>query len=524
MYEGHMNQLKTDRQLPCDNARWARLSAALMTTCGVLWLALFPLANDGTYTHITRTKWLFTLGFAALTLVLTSAAAIIARGQRDADAARRPVKLNPALVCGGVYFLWVALSAVFGAYAGLRNADGQLTVWSGAVRYEGLVTHLAYGAVFFCLAAGRGSHRVVTIAAGAALAVFVGIIALQYAGLNPLGLFPAGLSVRTNYEFQGTIGNIDMVNGYLSLAVPLLCAPFLTEGVSRARLALLAAGLAGVLAQLMIEVQAGYIAVAAGTLLVVWLGLTRPETRVRGLGFGALLCGLALIRMTIDLPWLDGSETVCLTLRRGRWLALFGGLTAALALLAWCAARFSGHRRLALKPRTAWLLLLGLLALALLLVLLLPVGQRYGGLWEMREVLYGRAQDSYGSWRIGAWRHTLAMAAEHPLFGGGPDTFMSALEGRLAQTGSYLGEHFDNPHNLYLGILFSNGFPALAAYLAMLFLLLRWCARGGSARSLALGAAIVCYSAQAFFSFSICLVAPMAWCVMGMAAEDTGRA
>ena len=41
-------------------------------------------------------------------------------------------------------------------------------------------------------------------------------------GVNVLGLFPAGHSIYTNYEFQSTIGNIDMVSGYLSLVVPLL--------------------------------------------------------------------------------------------------------------------------------------------------------------------------------------------------------------------------------------------------------------------------------------------------------------
>ncbi len=43
--------------------------------------------------------------------------------------------------------------------------------------------------------------------AALALVLFCGVVALQYAGLNPLELFPGTLSTRTNYEFQGTIGN-----------------------------------------------------------------------------------------------------------------------------------------------------------------------------------------------------------------------------------------------------------------------------------------------------------------------------
>ena len=527
-----MSALGTERRIRLPEAfrgeRLAeRLPARLMTACGVLWLALFPLANDFTYTHITRTKWLCALGFAALTIALTAAARMMQRKrslessetEKTAEAIGGPgrQRLNLPLIFGLVYFAWVALSAFFGAWADLRNAAGERTVWMGAVRYEGLLTHLCYAAVFLFMACARGRMRTVTAAAGAALVLFAGVIALQYAGLNPLGLYPSGLSIRTSYEFQGTIGNIDMVNGYLCLVVPLLCASFLTEGVSRLRAALLAAGLAGVLLQLMMEVQAGYVSVAAGVLLVLWLMLTKPESRARCLAFGAALCLTALLRAAIDLPWLDGSASVCLTLHRGRWLGLFGGLGAALALLAFAAKRHPGK---AMKPWAAWLTLALLAVAAVAVVWLLPIPERAGGLWEMREVLHGRGQDSYGSWRLGAWRHAWAMFLEHPVFGGGPDTFMTALETRLAVTGSYLGEHFDNPHNLYLTILANNGLPALLAYLGMLALTLRKCLKRRTAASAALAAAVICYSAQGLFSFSICLVSPMAWCVMGMAAGE----
>ena len=61
------------------------------------------------------------------------------------------------------------------------------------------------------------------------MTAFCGIVALQYAGINVLGLFPTGRSIYTNYEFQGTIGNIDMVSGYVMLVMPMLLGAFVAR-------------------------------------------------------------------------------------------------------------------------------------------------------------------------------------------------------------------------------------------------------------------------------------------------------
>ena len=140
-------------------------------------------------------------------------------------------------------------------------------------------------------------------------------------------------------------------------------------------------------------------------------------------------------------------------------------------------------------------------------------------------MLCGRARDEYGSWRIGAWRNALAIWKENPVFGTGPDTYYYALHNRLEATGEVLGENFDNPHNEYLAILSNNGFPALMFYLELLFTVLLSCLRLGLREGWlwALGASILCYAAQGFFSFSICLVSPMFWAVLGMTCAHIAR-
>lgn len=495
--------------------KWGKAPACwLWTALAALWLAVFPLWQTGSYSCITRAKWesMLVLTAASLVCALVFGAVCLARRQRA------PFRLGLPQALALMYFAWLGLSACLGAYHGQLNADGQLAVWMGSKRYEGMATQLCYCAIFLVMSLHPPRMDWLMRLAAAALVALCAVVALQYAGLNPLGLFPAGLSTRTNYEFQGTIGNIDMVSGYLSLVIPLLLGGFVLT--PRGDGLWLLAGLLGVLLEACMEVQSGFIALAVGAALLLALMLRRPACRCRG---WITLCGASLclvLRQAFALPWLDGVQQLGLAAPSGIMAALLG-VALACAGAAWFRHRHPG------RARMMWQVLLTALlaaALVLALVLLLPLDESFGGLWELREVLLGRGQDSFGSYRLGVWRHTLAMARENLLLGNGPDTFWFAFKAHLAKAGATLPESFDNPHNEYLAILANAGLPALVIYLALLGTTLLRCLRATPARrrtppyALALMAAVLCYAAQGFFSFSICLVSPMFWAVMGMAA------
>ena len=247
--------------------RREQIASWLSTLPGVLALGVFPLAGAVSYSHITHDKWIAALILGAVCAALGLAAALL----------RRPV-LSPGLIAGLAFFGWTALSALLGSEHDLLNADGVPVVWIGAGRYEGLATFLAYAAVFLACAAGTPKRLPVQAAAAVGLAGFAAVVFLQYAEENPLGLFPPGHSTRTSYEFQGTIGNIDMVCAYLCLVTPLLLTPYLFDGRGAARAVFACCGLTGAML-LLIDVQAGLLALAALGLALVWLCLTRPELR-----------------------------------------------------------------------------------------------------------------------------------------------------------------------------------------------------------------------------------------------------
>ena len=491
--------------------RWS--AEGMMTLLGALWLGLFPLWQDGSYSRITRAKWLGMLALCGVTAVAVLGLIIARRGRRQG----KP-RLLPAQWLALAYLGWLGLSACFGSFADSVNDSGQLAVLMGARRYEGLAAQACYVGLFLCMSLYQPRLRTVMNAAALGMLIYGGIVALQYAGHNPFGLFPETLSVRTNYEFQGPIGNIDMVSGYLCLIVPALLYGFALAAAGP--LCLLGGG-AGTLLLLLMEVQSGVIALAVALAGLALLAILRPE--IRGRACLALGCALAMvsIRGLTGLPWLDGTETVAFpyAISVGKLAPLL--LAAGLALLAVVLARHPGPR---IPAR--WLLIL----LALGLVAVLVIGLAYdvpenSALWEWQEVLRGRGQDAFGSERLGIWRLTLEMARDNLLFGTGPDTFWYAMERYQIQTGQRLVQRFDNPHNMPLAVLSGSGVPALILYVALMAAVAAGCLRASrrDAWPLALLAGLGAYMIQGLFTFSICLVTPMFWVMLGMAVARTDR-
>ena len=270
---------------------------------GVLLLGVFPLSVHD-YSSITRFKYLQMLlltgvsGFAALAFL---------------PAWRRAFRWNNVsrILCLA-YAAWVVLSAFFGSYAAKTDADGVRIVLNGAVRYEGLITQVCYVLLFLIFSLHTPRRSIVLAACAAGITVYTAIVLGQYAGLNVLDLFPRGRSTLTNYEFQGTIGNIDMVSGYLILQIPLLMIPYV---LGHGGALLLTGALAGVFLESLMEVQSGLLSVGLLAALILSLALVRERVRRRA---GIALAGICLcfaLRRMFALPWLDGTDSILLILR-----------------------------------------------------------------------------------------------------------------------------------------------------------------------------------------------------------------
>ena len=428
----------------------------MMTVTACLWAGLFPLLQFGTYSQITADKWTIMLVLTALTLI--ACAGSVPGPQQPAGRFSR-ARIT-VLAISALLVLWMVLSCIF-------SPLGADSWWIGvSVRREGLLTQLCYLSLFLMFAVSRVRLRPVILSAAAGVLVFSAVVMMQRAGINVFGLYPAGRSYATNVEFQGTIGNIDMDTGYLvlmgGLFMPELLQPLRkTGGKLSAR---------GILPKLL---------VLAGMASVVYMVVT------------------------MDVQ--------------------FGAIT--LAVLAVAAV-------LQFVPRRLRLLLVVLLVIAALVFVWFFPGNS-GGLWELHEILHGRPQLSFGSNRVAVWVYSTGLAQERLLAGGGSDTFElrfnryisdNGLVVPTSQGGVPLPAYFDNPHNEYIAHLVNHGLPALLLFIVLILLLVFLRPRTGTARSMALltpcAAAVLCYAVQAFFSFSVCLVAPMFWVIAGMCAAE----
>ncbi len=161
--------------------------------------------------------------------------------------------------------------------------------------------------------------------------------------------------------------------------------------------------------------------------------------------------------------------------------------------------------------------------LLLLMVLVLAFGWFFPGqqngsvLREFHEILHGRPQFAFGAGRIGVWTYTLKMleTGDRLLFGSGADTFAMRFSAFLKTfyeehpDAEHLTKYYDTPHSEYLALCVNCGLPALLFFLSLVI--------GGCLTASPWRDSVLSYALQAAFSFSVCIVAPIFWVILGLA-------
>ena len=181
----------------------------------------------------------------------------------------------------------------------------------GVSRWEGALNLTLY-AVSFLLVARLGAARpwLLWIWSGA-VALCATLALIQLTGANPLGLYPAGMNyydkgVKYSGAYLGTIGNVDLLAGVLSLAAALFWVTLL-RGRSRQRLWLLPV-LAMTLAVLgAMGVMAALVAVAGGALVSLPVALPVEKSRRK---WFALVVAVALLAVLAAVYIWDGGAGV----------------------------------------------------------------------------------------------------------------------------------------------------------------------------------------------------------------------
>lgn len=463
-------------------------------------LLVFPLfPGFSGYENITISKYVFFLAATGLWL-----AALIFTLLRGKASLPRPGAAGIAAV---IYLLVCVLSW-------LCSPDKAVS-FLGAGRYDGLLTILACVLIFLGVSAWARPSLRHARAFALAISVSAIIALLQLGGGNPLGLYPDGLTYYDggfSYSgaFLGTVGNTNILDAILCLALPLFCGLYLCGKGAYFLLpvllsvpVLMKAGGDGAKLALFLSVPA---------LLPLLLTEIPRIRRVLRLGAYLLLAAAAagFWQPQPGYPFAFAfSETA-------GWLCAAAPVLLALSLLP-CPTRFQP------APRTLrrFFALLSVVILLTGAVFVFLAPENSGTLFELQQTIAGNADDSFGSSRIRIWRRCLALVQEHPLLGGGPGTLALRLEIEFSrfvpETGITLTSYADNAHNVYLAGLTDTGFLGLAAMLAVFGLsALEALRRAKDGLVAALGLGAMCCAVHEFFGLGLFISAPLLWLVLGL--------
>jgi O-antigen ligase len=207
-------------------------------------------------------------------------------------------------------------------------------------------------------------------------------------------------------------------------------------------------------------------------------------------------------------------------------LLLAGGLALLLLLKKWIADKPLKIAAVAILPA---LIISGVIGLEIF-------GRRYADnpdniIWQAREMMHGRLNDTFGSGRGWVWRNALEVIPENPVFGTGPDTFFFALGDNLEyprhlESQELLNQWFDKAHNIFLQIAVCMGIPALLAYLIFLGGVFIPAVKPAFGRPVlfAFGAAALSYTIQSFFAVEVPITTPVVWIALGVMAGEVWTA
>lgn len=469
------------------------LSARCLTDKYVaLMLLVFPLFTGlQGYAAITVSKYLF---FSVATSLWLAAVVVL----RLKAGGRLHLRLPQLFAL--IFAVWACVSAAMSPYA----AESLI----GSSRYDGLITLLLYTGIFIGVSSfGVWKPMYVYLLAISTAATFA-VAGAQLMGSsvlfpNDYTYYDAGIKYVS--KFLGTIGNTNLFAAFICLSVPLMGA----AGAFKFRYSIILKFLlaTGTFLLTVSESSGGMVALA------VCGALCAPVFAKRGV----------LPQALVVLGYAGMGVALGLMGKRPMLALLVVAISALGVVAAWVF-----EKKIPIEKHTKiTIILISTVAVAAILAIYF-VPWNSGTVYELSQLLHGKISDEFGSSRILIWRETLKLVPERLLFGGGPDTLALRLDLSFSRYFPALEEtlttYTDNAHNVYLGYLVNLGLPGLISYLALIAVTLYRILKGAEARTVILGAALICAWAEGLFGLGLCLVAPIMWVLWGLIfAQNTSE-
>ncbi len=388
--------------------------------------------------------------------------------------------------------------------------------WLGTKRFDGAVTAAIFVLVLIALSLFARPKPIHLYLLGGSTLIHCTISILQMLNKNPFGLFPEGLGnyfgSGTHYtgEYLGTLGNVDLVGAFFCVCIPAFLVYFIRKHDDKYSPILLAVACASLVTARLMWVLACVVGLAAFFVFALPTLFKCQKTLIRTLiAYGAAFATLGVsFFFVVD----RANKTIAFSPSPLSVLMLAAALVCIVAFLIIYAKNIEVNIKLLKK--ILWIAIAAALVIGLVGIYFYPA--QSGMLYEVHEILHGRAQDKFGSSRIYIWRNVLKAVPGHILLGTGPDTMGKALGlnfYRYNDAGEVtLTVSIDCAHNEYLNMLTNNGIFALVCYLgALAYAAYIWFKGQESDRKCIAGAAVLGYCAQAFFGIAQFITSAFLW-------------
>lgn len=443
------------------------------------------------------------------------------------------------------YYFFLVLSLTLLAFWGLtlaagdrKNAIGKLTVtdwamlsflavctlstlfsvapekalWGTAGRNNGLVLMAVYVGIYFTVSR-YGRPGPVAFAALGIVSAFVSLVAvLNFFSLDPLKMLEP-LTTADKKVFFSTIGNKNLLSGYLCITLPVLTVLFVEDSRKWLRVLSLVCLVPGFPALMAADSDSGLLGLGVFIAVFLIYYIRHPGKLKRFfLVLAVMPLSARLLQPMAALPDKGMSQ-----LQRFFVYSIpgIGLLLTAVAVTALLYLLDRKQPELVLPKAMQWgaVGLLGTASLAVIAAMIyftvnpdIPLQ----GIWR-----HLRLGDTWGTNRGFMWRKSLEIfrdfSAWRKLFGSGPDTFYYMFQPYFKELTKYWTSSTNAAHNEYLNYLITIGFLGAAAYCTALVSGGIRCFRKMKHEPMAAVsfAALICYGAQALVSIAQPITTPL---------------
>jgi hypothetical protein len=341
------------------------------------------------------------------------------------------------------------------------------------------------------------------------------VTVLNFFSLDPLKMLTE-LSAADKKIFFSTIGNKNLLSGYLCITLPVLTILFVEEQRKWLRILCLICLSPGFAALMAADSDSGILGLGLFVAVYLIWYIRHPGKLKRFLlVLTVMLLSARLLRpmaAILPFPSKDMDHLQRLFVSKGIGIGLLLTTAAATVFLYLLDRKKPGL----ILPGAVPMALAAVFGSALLAVtgvmVFCTVNKELPlqGIWR-----YFRLEDSWGTNRGFMWRRSMDIFREfslwRKLFGSGPDTFYYVFEPYFPELPKFWITSTNAAHNEYLNYLITLGVLGLEAYGTALISSVVRCLRMAKQDPMAalFGAAVICYGAQALVSIAQPITTPL---------------